>query len=190
MPYIIRFAGPSNTGKTTLIQEIATELCKHELCIGILKHGHHPPTAVVRTTDTSPKQQMPDSLRWRQNLPNVDTLYISNEHIEWNSTITSLETPPTPTECIEQYFASHDLLLIEGWRDHVFPTILVYHDDHHSDTYVDIEWNTPRNIIGLYGSGAQRYYEKILDKILRHPPTYSIENILAHILHVMNIPSK
>lgn len=181
MPYIIRFAGPSNTGKTTLIQEIATQLCKHELRIGILKHGHHPPTATVRTTNTAPKQQIPDSLRWRQSLPNVDTLYISNEHIEWNSTITSVENPTKPRECIERYFASHDLLLIEGWRDHVFPTILVYHDHHHSNTYVDIDWNIPRNIIGLYGSGAQRYYEKILQTVPHTPPIYTLDNIVSHI---------
>ena len=126
----LRFAGPSNQGKTTYILSLLQELKKREKTVGILKHSHHPITLPPHKDSTQYTQQQADySLVVGQN----------------NALFTLPSGSKTPTEWAQWLFPDADIVLIEGWRAHSFPTILVAVSEPPPD------WVYPQKIIGYVG---------------------------------------
>jgi len=137
---IVRFAGPSQQGKTTLIAQLLREL-QNQYSIAVIKHSHHPLT-----------------------LPAKDSTLFSQEGAAFSLALgtnaVNLTLPPvqkTPTEWINWLFPDADIVFIEGWREHSFPTILVCSEK------PDQEWIFPTEIIGYIGwkpnETATRFYD-------------------------------
>ena len=155
-PRILRFAGPSNSGKTTLIGRVLTELQKHNRSCGVLKHSHH------ELDVAKSKQGFKDGHQLATFVPTLTT----------GTNRTLIDIPAshplhhrTPQEWIDFLFPNVDWVLIEGWRAYDFPTILV--GTHPAD------WTPPQTVMA-------QYTPAVLSNTI---PTWSIEDILQYLLH-------
>ena len=125
---VVRFAGPSQQGKTTLIAQLLREL-EPQYSIAVIKHSHHP-----------------------LSLPAKDSTLFSQEGASFSLAIgtnaVTLTLPPvnkTPEEWIHWLFPDVDIVFIEGWREHSFPTIIVCAEK------PDEEWLFPTEVVGYIG---------------------------------------
>jgi len=130
---ILRVAGPSNSGKTSLLLSIIKELKCNGLQVATIKHSHH--------SLTLPQK---DSTQF--------TVHGSDYSLAIGEDFCQMITPKkdkTPQEWIDWLFPEVDVLLIEGWRKYSFPTILV------SNQKPPQDWFLPNQIIGYVGWAPQ-----------------------------------
>ena len=108
MPYIIRFSGPSNSGKTSWILKLIQQINEVGKRVGTIKHAHH--TLEVPNRDG----HLLGSIA-----PNI-TIGPDRTIIDWPHS----ESKPTLVHLIEQMYSDFDIVIVEGWRDYDLPTIL------------------------------------------------------------------
>jgi molybdopterin-guanine dinucleotide biosynthesis protein MobB len=126
----IRFCGPSNEGKTTTILDLISELKQRKKRIAVIKHSHH--------NILFPEKK--DSTRFFSN--GADYSLVLGENA---ANLTIPKTDKTPDEWIEWLFPDAEIVLIEGWRKHSIPTILI------CKSKPPVDWILPEPIIGYIG---------------------------------------
>ena len=126
---VLRFSGPSNTGKTTLICELTTLLANQGLCVAFLKHSHHTLPDSNKDTDRSLKSGAKYSLLATANAVQMTTVLDQQ----------------TPLELLARLCPTADAVLVEGWRAYDLPTILM------CSAPPPREWLFPKNIVGCVG---------------------------------------
>ena len=126
---ILRFAGPSSSGKTTLIVNVLHELKRRGLHVATIKHSHHQLTFPAK-----------DSTRFYQEGSDFSVV-LGTDSLHLTMPLNN----KSPQELIDWLFPDIDIVLIEGWRSHDFPTILV------SKVEPPPEWTSPTQIIGYVG---------------------------------------
>ncbi len=111
---ILGFAAPSGTGKTTLMEQVITELTRDGFKVGAIKHGHHPADPDVPGKDTH---------RFRQ--AGARTVLFACPQ-RWFM-IQELDPEPEP-DLYQQValFHGHDLVLVEGYKNDSHPKIGIY----------------------------------------------------------------
>ena len=108
MPFIIRFSGPSNSGKTSWILQLIEQIAATGKRVGTIKHAHH-------TLETPER----DGHHLGSIAPNI-TIGPNRTIIDWPH----LDSKPTLTQVVEQMYSDFDVVVIEGWREYDLPTIL------------------------------------------------------------------
>ncbi len=134
---MVAFAAPSGTGKTTLIEKLVPHLKARGLRVGVIKSDAH-----GVELDTPGK----DTHRFRQ-AGSETTALVSRDQLA----IFCDETPRDfPIESlIELFFADLDVVLLEGFRSHDFPTIVVRRGG------VDMgDWRWPKNVLAVASDGT------------------------------------
>lgn len=129
MSIFLRFAGPSNSGKTTAISTLAKHLRNSNHRLAILKHSHH---------DLEISKKDSEQLFLASSEGSVT---IGGNKIEIH--LPSQEK--TPKEWSNFLFPSADIILVEGWRKHDLPTILLQREPFPQD------WLLPKNCIAVIG---------------------------------------
>ena len=138
MPPVISIVGKSESGKTTLIEQLIPELKRRGYRIGIVKHAHH-------GFDMDRKGK--DSYRHRQ--AGADTVMIASP-----GQIAMIKN--VAGECLDDllpYFNDMDLLITEGFKSDRAPKIEIFRAERHrhpacleddtlmamvSDTHLDV----------------------------------------------------
>ena len=122
---MVSFAGPSGTGKTTLLEGVIAELRRRGHRVGAVKHDAH-----RVELDTEGK----DSWRLRQAGADV-TLLIARDQLAWFGT----DRPPPDLAAVVGLLAGDaDIVVVEGYRSAGLPTVVVERPDH-----VDGRWERP-----------------------------------------------
>ena len=121
-PTLFRVAGPSNSGKTTLMLELVRRLKEHGLKVATIKHSHH-------TLDVPNK----DGYKLGALAPNIT---VGQDRILFDQ---PLKESPKIFELIERFYGDMDVVLIEGWRRENVPTLLI------ADPPTD--WFVPNGIV-------------------------------------------
>ncbi len=111
---VIGFAAPSGTGKTTLMERVIAELSDSGLKVGAIKHGHHP---------ADPDQPGKDTHRFRQ-AGARSVLFTCPER--WFLIQESQPGQEPELEAQLQWFKGHDLVLVEGYKNHDHPKIAIH----------------------------------------------------------------
>ena len=128
MPQIIRIAGVSGSGKTTLIQQILAECRGRNISTACLKHSHH-------------HLQLPEKDSTRLFQASSDgSMVIGGNAI--SITLPLMNKTPQEWSCF--LFPETDLVLVEGWREHPLPTVLLTQN-------IVPEWKIPERTIASVG---------------------------------------
>lgn len=122
---MVSFAGPSGTGKTTLLEGVIAALKQRGHRVGAVKHDAH-----RIELDTEGK----DSWRLRRAGADV-TLLMGRDQLAWFGTD---RPPPDLRHVADLLAADADIVLVEGFRSAGLPTIVVQRADHR-----DGRWETP-----------------------------------------------
>ncbi len=122
---LVSFAGPSGTGKTTLLEGVIATLKQRGHRVGAVKHDAH-----RIELDTEGK----DSWRLRQAGADV-TLLMGRDQLAWFGTD---RPPPDLRQVAELLAADADIVLVEGFRSAGLPTVVVDRPDHR-----DGRWEPP-----------------------------------------------
>lgn len=122
---MVSFAGPSGTGKTTLLERVIVALKERGHRVGAVKHDAH-----RIELDTEGK----DSWRLRQAGADV-TLLVGRDQMAWFGTD---RPPPDLAEVAGLLAADADIILVEGYRSAGLPTVVVSRPDHQ-----DGRWEPP-----------------------------------------------
>ena len=122
---MVSFAGPSGTGKTTLLEGVIAELKRRGHRVGAVKHDAH-----RIELDTEGK----DSWRLRRAGADV-TLLMGRDQLAWFGT----DRPPPDLAAVAELLAADaDIVLVEGFRSAGLPTVVVARPDHR-----DGRWEPP-----------------------------------------------
>lgn len=111
---VIGFAAPSGTGKTTLIERVITDLSSTGLRVAAIKHGHHP---------ADPDQPGKDTYRFRQ-AGARSVLFACAQRWFLIQEIHPGEEPDLEQQI--QLFQCHDLVIVEGYKNHSHPQIAIH----------------------------------------------------------------
>lgn len=130
-----RFAGTSNSGKTTLIKEVCQRLEESGLAVACIKHSHH-----------SIEYSQKDSATLFQ-ASSQGSLFVANNAVQ----LTLPQQSKSPQEWSQWLFPHADIILVEGWRKHNLPTFLL------CSTSIPNDWHHPHNIIGLVYDSHPEY---------------------------------
>ncbi len=114
---MVSFAGPSGTGKTTLLEGVIGELTRRGHRIAAVKHDAH-----RIELDTEGK----DSWRLRQAGADA-TLLMGRDQIAWFG---REEAGPDLTQVVGLFAGHVDLVVVEGFRSAGLPTVVVARPDH------------------------------------------------------------
>ena len=128
MAYLIRFSGISGSGKTSLIQQILSNLNALGISTACIKHSHH-------KLDLPPK----DSSRLFE--ASSDGAIVIGENA---ISITLPLQSKTPQEWVDFLFPDTDIVIVEGWRKFDLPTILL-------NSILPKDWSRPKTIIATVG---------------------------------------
>lgn len=122
---MVSFAGPSGTGKTTLLEGVIAALKERGYRVGAVKHDAH-----RIELDTEGK----DSWRLRRAGADV-TLLMGRDQLAWFGT----DRPPPDLDQVAGLLAADvDIVLVEGFRSAGLPTVIVVRADHR-----DGRWEPP-----------------------------------------------
>lgn len=111
LPPMISFVAPSGTGKTTMVEQVISELTAAGLRVAGVKHDAH-----RIELDTEGKDS------WRMRKAGADTLLVGANQLAWMSD----STPSPPLEqLVGLFFADADVVIVEGYRSAGLPTVLV-----------------------------------------------------------------
>ncbi len=138
MPYTIRFSGPSNSGKTTLICNLIEHILSKDLLVGTIKHAHHPLEVANR-----------DGHKMAFSAPNI-TVGPNRTIIDWPNT---MDSRPSLNQLIVQMYSHFDVVIVEGWKKYDLPTIL-------TGTPPD-NWSLPRSILACTTNVAPNWHPEI-----------------------------
>lgn len=114
---VIGIAGWKNSGKTTLVERLVTELAGRGLRVSTLKHAHH---------DADVDHEGTDSFRHRKAGASEVLLATSNRWAMMHEVRDS--QAPSQEELLEK-FSPCDLILIEGFKNGPHPKIEVRRKD-------------------------------------------------------------
>ena len=102
LPPILSIVGRSNSGKTTLLEKLITELTRQGLRIGTIKHSHH-----------QPDMDAPGKDSWRHKQAGaVTSLLVGPERMLM---VQDVNEGLNPKSLTAQYFTHVDLVLVEGY---------------------------------------------------------------------------
>lgn len=128
LPPMISFVAPSGTGKTTLVEQVISELTAGGLRVAGVKHDAH-----RIELDTEGKDS------WRMRKAGADTLLVGANQLAWMSD----ETASPPLEAlVELFFSAADVVIVEGYRSAGLPTVLVERSE-----VSDPTWHRPTSEI-------------------------------------------
>jgi molybdopterin-guanine dinucleotide biosynthesis protein B len=113
--YAVCFAGFSNSGKTTLIEQVIPALQQHGLRISIIKHAHH-----GFDMDRPGK----DSYRYRQ-AGACEVLVASDQRTALLRENTA-PSEPQVHELIDRLASNADWVLVEGFKDCNLPKLEIW----------------------------------------------------------------
>ena len=108
---IVGLAGFSNSGKTTFLEKLITELKARGYRVGVIKHSHHRVAVDHPGTDT-----------WRHSQAGADLVALAAPGSI--SIMKSCTGDPEPTQVIAM-FSGVDLIIIEGYKKGKWPKIEV-----------------------------------------------------------------
>lgn len=128
LPPMISFVAPSGTGKTTLVEQVITQLTAQGLRVAGVKHDAH-----RIELDTEGKDS------WRMRKAGADTLLVGANQLAWMS-----DSTPSPSleQLVELFFADADVVIVEGYRSAGLPTVLVERPE-----VSDPTWHRPTSAI-------------------------------------------
>lgn len=110
---VLSIVGRSNSGKTTLLEKLITELTHQGLRIGTIKHSHH-----------QPEMDMPGKDSWRHKKAGaVTSLLIGWERLMMVADV--VNEVLSPQLLAHRYFPDVDLVLVEGYAGMEGPKIEV-----------------------------------------------------------------
>ena len=112
---VMGFAAPSGTGKTTLMEQVIGALAKRGYKVAAVKHGHHPADPDVPGKDTH---------RFRQ--AGARTVLFDGPGL-WFMIQSDTNAPSLDDHLAR--LQDHHLILVEGYKDHDHPKILVSRSD-------------------------------------------------------------
>jgi molybdopterin-guanine dinucleotide biosynthesis protein MobB len=118
MPVILSIVGKSESGKTTLIENLLPELKKRGYRIGTIKHAAH---------EVDMDKEGKDS--WRHRKAGADTVLVVSP-----KTIAMVKSPPDQgPEDFDKYFDNVDLVLTEGFKSGDKPKIEIFRPEAHRE---------------------------------------------------------
>jgi molybdopterin-guanine dinucleotide biosynthesis protein MobB len=139
-PVVVAFAAPSGTGKTTLIERVLRQLKADGLRVGAIKSDAH-----GVELDTPGK----DTYRMRESGSETTALVSSNQLAIFFDAAEP-ETPPL-AKLVEVFFSDLDIVLLEGFRRHGYPTIVVQRESRAPG-----DWRWPENVLAVATDGDAR----------------------------------
>jgi molybdopterin-guanine dinucleotide biosynthesis adapter protein len=114
VPKIISIVGTSNSGKTTLIVKLITELKKRGYRIGTIKHTHHPVPLGPDCKDSG-----------RHKGAGADTVILAGA-----GQISMIKDCPTEDPgLLENHFSDADIILTEGYKRGPYPKLEVHREE-------------------------------------------------------------
>lgn len=114
---IVSVIGESNSGKTTLIEALITELKKLGLRVGTVKHD-----ARGHSSDTEGKDT------WRHAAAGAEMIALSSDHhVSVFQPVVSL---PSVEQIVDTHFNAVDLVIAEGFKTQPYPKIEVFRSGH------------------------------------------------------------
>lgn len=128
MSRIIRIAGVSGSGKTSLIQQLLQEFQWRGIATACLKHSHHELDLPSKDSTVLFKASSQGAMVIGKNAVSV-TLPLQHK---------------TPQAWADFLFPNAQIILVEGWREFELPSILLSAD-------LPPDWTIPKNIIATYG---------------------------------------
>lgn len=143
---MVSFVAPSGTGKTTLVEQVISELTAQGFRVAGVKHDAH-----RIELDTEGKDS------WRMRKAGADTLLVGANQLAWMSD----STPSPPLEqLVELFFADADVVIVEGYRSAGLPTVLVQRPE-----VSDPTWERPdeaRIVATVHPDEVKRATEAVL----------------------------
>jgi len=111
MPPIISFVGYSNSGKTTFLVKLISELKRRGYKVGVIKHDGHDFMIDYPQTDT-----------WQHREAGADTVCIASAA---KIAMVKQTVQPACIDDLMQYFEDVDIILTEGFKQETKPQIEV-----------------------------------------------------------------
>ncbi len=141
---MISFVAPSGTGKTTLVEQVISQLTASGLRVAGVKHDAH-----RIELDTEGKDS------WRMRKAGADTLLVGANQLAWMSDVTP---SPSLEALVELFFADADIVIVEGYRSAGLPTVLVERSE-----VSDPTWRRPTSEIlaTVHPSEVERAVEAV-----------------------------
>ena len=116
MPHLITFVGHSNSGKTTLIENLIPELKRRGYRIGTIKHTHHGFSMDQKGKDT-----------YRHRAAGADAVLAASP-----GQIALVKSMPEDSlDSLLPYFLDMDIILVEGFKQEKKPKIEVFRSQIH-----------------------------------------------------------
>ncbi|MBF0107837.1 MAG: molybdopterin-guanine dinucleotide biosynthesis protein B [Magnetococcales bacterium] len=164
-PRVMGFAAPSGSGKTTLMERVIAELAEAGFRVGAIKHGHHP---------ADPDKPGKDTHRFRQAGAKT-VLFACKER--WF--LIQESTPGQEPELEQQIalFQGHDLVLVEGYKNHDHPKIAIHRRDVTDPSYIE----TLINVIAIATDDPTIAAHPTLPSIPLNEPDAVSQFILRHL---------
>ena len=112
---VLCVVGPSNSGKTGLMEALIKELSEKGYRIATIKHSHH-----------SVEMDQPGKDSWRHRKAGADvSIFCSKERV---AVFSEWEREPTVEELCSRYVQNVGWVLIEGFKESPYPKIVVIGD--------------------------------------------------------------
>jgi molybdopterin-guanine dinucleotide biosynthesis protein B len=138
---IVAVVGKSNSGKTTLLEQLVAVLTRKGYQIGTVKHAH-----------SKLKMDTPGKDSWRHRQAGAAaTLVLSDDQV-----VLIKDDQHSPLEKMLTYLADQDLILVEGFKHMNIPKIEVFRKDgpHKKPLYLDPEIGQSNTIKALVTDDA------------------------------------
>lgn len=140
---LLSFVAKSNTGKTTLLEQVIRELKNRKYRVGVIKHDAH-----------QFEIDYPGKDSYRLTAAGADTTLIASQ--EKLALIKKHPEAPPLDELIATYFSDVDIVVTEGFKKGSFPKIelhrrersatLICRGEHHDPTLVAVASDEPLDI--------------------------------------------
>ncbi|WP_223066209.1 molybdopterin-guanine dinucleotide biosynthesis protein B [Paenibacillus caui] len=113
MPYIVQIVGYKNSGKTTLAEYLVRYFTRKGIRVAVIKHDGHQFEADRPGTDT-----------WRMSQAGATAVAITSA-----KRTAVIEERGTPLQDLVHRFSSHDLIIVEGFKQEAYPKIVMLRND-------------------------------------------------------------
>ena len=139
MPFVLAFAAPSGTGKTTLIEAVVRVLVGRGRRVAVLKSDAH---RVVLDT--------PGKDSWRFSEAGANRVAVVSA--ERMALFARLDGDVALLHVVDQLFPDADIVLAEGFRSSGLPSLRVHRRGGPAPT----DWTPPRNLVGWVTDEPER----------------------------------